>query len=126
MLTELLLLLAAIAGASFWFAGRRAAELATIIGRQACARAGVQWLDQSVHLLSMRLRRGPDGWLGLERHYGFEYSTAGEDRHAGRIVLQGNRLQAIAGPMPAGGEGGATVHDLDARRGVGHDSDRTI
>ena len=48
----------------------------------------------------LRLRRAPDGWLGLERHYGFEYSTAGEDRHAGRIVLLGNRLQAVAGPMP--------------------------
>jgi hypothetical protein len=51
MLTELLLLLAAIAGAAFWFAGRRAAEMATIVGRQACSRAGVQWLDQIVHLL---------------------------------------------------------------------------
>ena len=100
MLFELLLMLAGIAVAAFWFAGRRAAEIATVVGRQACARAGVQWLDQSVHLLSMRLRRGPDGWLGLERHYGFEYSTAGEDRHAGRIVLHGNRLQAVAGPMP--------------------------
>ena len=123
MLTELLLLLAAIAGASFWYAGRRAAELATIIGREACARAGVQWLDQSVHLLSMRLSRGPDGWLGLERRYGFEYSTVGEDRHSGRIVLQGNRLQAIAGPMPPSDDRGATIHDLDARRGLGRDGD---
>lgn len=100
MLAQLLFMVFAIALASFWYAGRQAAEIATRVGRQACARAGVQWLDQSVHLLSMRLRRGPDGWLGLERHYGFEYSTAGEDRHAGRIVLHGRRLQAVAGPMP--------------------------
>ena len=113
MLSELLLLLTAFAVVAFWFAGRRAAELAAEIGRRACARAGVQWLDQSVHLLSMRLRRGSDGWLGLERHYGFEYSTAGADRHPGRIVLHGHRLQAIAGPMPVAGASPATDLDLD-------------
>lgn len=100
MLAQLLFMVLIMALAAFWFAGRQAAEVATHAGRQACSRAGVQWLDQSVHLLAMRLRRGPDGWLGLERHYGFEYSTAGEDRHSGRIVLQGRRLVAIAGPMP--------------------------
>jgi hypothetical protein len=100
MLAQLLFMLFFMALATFWYAGRQAAEVATRVGRQACTRAGVQWLDQSVHLLALRLRRGPDGWLGLERHYGFEYSTAGEDRHAGRIVLHGRRLTAIAGPMP--------------------------
>ena len=91
----------------FWFAGRAAAETATVIGQRACARAGVQWLDQSVHLLAIRVRRGPDGWLGLERHFGFEYSTGGEDRHAGRIVLHGRQLRALAGPMPPGPAGPA-------------------
>jgi hypothetical protein len=100
MLAELLFMLLAIALVAFWYAGRSAAETAVLHGRDACARAGVQWLDQSVHLLSLRVRRGPDGWLGLERHYGFEYSLAGEDRHAGRIVLHGRRLLALVGPMP--------------------------
>ena len=100
MLLEFVLMVAALAAVVFWLAGRRAAEMATVVGRRACERAGVQWLDQSVHLLAMRLRRGPGGGIGIERHYGFEYSTGGEDRHAGRIVLLGDRLQAVAGPMP--------------------------
>jgi hypothetical protein len=101
MLSTLIFLLLAIAALAFWFAGRAAGETATWLGQQACARAGVQWLDHSVHLIGMRLSRGPDGWLGLERQYRFEYSTGGEDRHAGRIVLHGRRLLALAGPMPA-------------------------
>lgn len=100
MLSTLIFLLLAIAFLAWWFAGRAAAETATWLGQQACARAGVQWLDFSVHLVAMRLARGPDGWLGLERHYRFEYSSGGEDRHAGRIVLHGRRLVALAGPMP--------------------------
>lgn len=100
MLSTLIFLLLAIALVSWWFAGRAAAETATWLGRQACERAGVQWLDHSVHLVGMRLARGPDGWLGLERQYRFEYSSGGEDRRAGRIVLHGRRLLALAGPMP--------------------------
>lgn len=110
MLATLIYLLLAIAVFGFWYAGRAAAEVAVHVGRQACRRAGVQWLDQNVHLLSIRPRRGPDGWLGLERHYGFEYSTGGEDRHAGRIVLHGRRVLSLVGPMPmpvpAGDTGG--------------------
>lgn len=100
MLGTLLLSIFAMAVVVFWYSGRAAAETATVIGQRACSRAGVQWLDQSVHLLAIRLRRGTDGWLGLERHYGFEYSTGGDDRRSGRIVLQGRRLKALAGPVP--------------------------
>ena len=100
MLTTLLALVAAMALVAFWLAGRAAAESAARLGQVACAQAGVQWLDDSAHLLAIRLRRGPDGWLGLERHYGFEYSNGGDDRHAGRIVLHGRRLHSLVGPMP--------------------------
>jgi hypothetical protein len=100
MLAELILLLALVAVLAAWFAGRAASEAAVHHGREACHRAGVQWLDQSVHLLAMRLRRGEDGWLGIERHYGFEYSLDGDDRHAGRVVMHGRRLRSLLGPLP--------------------------
>lgn len=108
MLGTLLASIFVMAVVVFWYSGRAAAETATVIGQRACTRAGVQWLDQSVHLLALRLRRGPDGWLGLERHYGFEYSTGGQDRHAGRIVLHGRRLVALAGPVPPPAQAGTT------------------
>ena len=100
MLSTLIMMLLAVAVVAFWYAGRGAAEIATRVGQSACAKAGVQWLDQSVHLLAMRLSRGGDGWIGLERHFGFEYSTDGDDRRSGRIVLHGRRLRSVVGPMP--------------------------
>jgi hypothetical protein len=87
-------------GGGFWSMQRAAAEAAIDYGRRACSRAGVQWLDQSVHQTRMRLRRGEDGWLGWERHYRFEYSHGGDDRHAGTLVLHGRRLVSLVGPMP--------------------------
>ena len=96
----ILLMIAGAAVVAWWNASRAAAERAEVLGRDACAAAGVQWLDQSVHLVAMRLRRGGDGWLALERHFGFEYSTNGDDRRSGRIVLHGRRLRSVVGPMP--------------------------
>lgn len=84
----------------FWSAGRAAAERAAAIGRNACARAEVIWLDHSVHLLGMRLRRGSDGWLCWERDFRFEYSHDGDDRAHGRITLRGAHLVSLLGPMP--------------------------
>jgi hypothetical protein len=85
----------------FWSASRAAAERAIVFGREACQRAGVQWLDQSVHQVRLRLRRNSRGRLAWERQFRFEYSTGGEDRHAGLITLQGIQLTALVGPMPA-------------------------
>ncbi|MFC4727884.1 DUF3301 domain-containing protein [Coralloluteibacterium thermophilus] len=84
--------------AAFWSAHRAAAEAALRIGRNACAAADVQWLDQSVQLAGMRLRRHPSGWIGIERSYHFDYSRAGDDRHRGRIVMLGSELREFVGP----------------------------
>lgn len=91
-------------GATFfwWSASRAAAERAGQLGREACDRAGVQWLDQAVHAHSMRLRRGDDGRLGVERNFRFEYSDDGIQRHIGQLVLRGDRLIAFSGPTRGG------------------------
>ena len=98
-----LLILLVLGGAGFFFftAARAAAERATEIGRDACQAAGVQWLDQSVHAIGMRLRRKDDGWLGLERSFRFEYSEDGESRHIGRSGLVGDKLVGFSGPSRA-------------------------
>ena len=99
MPTLLLLMIGAAVALAWWSAARDAAELAGDLGREACAAAGVQWLDQTVHASGLRLRRGEDGKLGFERTFRFEYSQDGQDRHIGRLVLRGRRLVAFVGPI---------------------------
>jgi hypothetical protein len=95
----LILLIAGSLGWAFWSAARAAAERAGEVGRNACNAAGVQWLDETVHASSIRLRSGDDGRLGFERTFRFEYSRDGHDRHVGRLVLRGGRLVAFSGPL---------------------------
>ena len=99
MPTLLLLMIGAAIAVTWWSAARDAAERAEDLGREACAAAGVQWLDQTVHASGVRLRRGEDGRLGMERTFRFEYSEDGSDRHIGRLVLRGRRLVGFVGPV---------------------------
>ena len=99
MSLTLLVLVSLILVAVFWFYSRIAAENATRHGRAACEEAGVQWLDQSVHQVRIRIRRNPAGQLCLERQFRFEYSSGGTDRHAGMITLLGPRVSSLVGPM---------------------------
>lgn len=85
-------------GAFAWTSAQAANEAARRHGERACADAGVQWLDQAVQLERVRIRRGDDGWLALERWYRFEYSRDGHSRHAGRLILLGTRLSGLFGP----------------------------
>ena len=97
----LILMIVGVTGWAWWSAARGAAELATDLGRQACHAAGVQLLDQTVHAIGLRLRRGEDGRLGFERTFRFDYSEAGDDRHVGKLVLRGDRLVGFVGPVGA-------------------------
>jgi hypothetical protein len=99
MPTPLILMILVGLGFAIWSSARAAAERAGQVGRDACRAAGVQWLDETVHASGLRVRRGEDGWLKLERSFRFEYSEDGHDRHVGRLVLRGQRLISFSGPV---------------------------
>lgn len=102
MSTLIVLMIVSAMVFAFWNSSRAAAERAGMLGREACRTAGVQWLDQSVHAIGLRVYRRENGWLGFERTFRFDYSHDGEDRHVGRLVLRGDRLVSFSGPvMPA-------------------------
>lgn len=99
MPTLVILMVVAATAFAFWSASRAAAERAERLGRNACHAAGVQWLDQSVHQIGLRVRRLDSGRLGFERTFRFDYSLSGEDRRIGRLVLLGDRLVSFSGPV---------------------------
>jgi hypothetical protein len=103
MTTTLFVLLALAALALLWSESRAMAETAARLGREACARAGVQWLDHSMALTRIALRRGDDGRLRVLRQYRFDYSRQGDDRASGSLALLGRDLLWISAPPPVDG-----------------------
>lgn len=85
-----LIFLAAVVFA--WSAARDASAVAQRQARSLCHEHGLQLLDQTVALRSIRLRRDDRGRLRWERTYQYAFSSNGEDRGTGLIALLGERV----------------------------------
>ena len=83
----------------FWLDSLRARELATGICRAACQQRGLQFLDQTVALRHLGVRRTHDG-LRLRRVYRFDYSEEGVGRQDGYLVILGLNLESISLGLP--------------------------
>jgi len=83
------------AGVAFWVDTLRVRERALAAGRRACARYGVQLLDETVQFAKLRLGRNEQGRLRLRRTYTFEFSETGDNRRHGAIVMLGAELQDL-------------------------------
>jgi hypothetical protein len=83
----------------FWLDSLRARELATGICRAACTQRGLQFLDQTVALRRIALRRAPEG-IRLRRVYRFDFSEEGAGRRCGHLVLLGLNLEEISFGLP--------------------------
>jgi hypothetical protein len=95
------LLIAALAGGLalgylLWHSALEAREAANRIAREACSRAVVQLLDETVAFAGFRLRRsGRDGRPRLLRTYSFDYSSDGVERLQGFVIMAGRNVEAV-------------------------------
>jgi hypothetical protein len=88
--------LAVVAGATwFWVDSLRARERAVAAGRAACARHGLQFLDETVAFVKLRPARDDGGRLRLRRTYAFEFSDTGNNRRQGVIVTLGGEIAEL-------------------------------
>jgi len=88
-----ILLLAALAG--FWLDSLRALETARHAGKRACNSAGVQFLDDTVTVTAMALKRRTGGQLAIRRTYHFEFSDTGDNRLEGTLILLGAQVESV-------------------------------
>ena len=78
-----------------WQLSMDAREAANRIAKDACSRAVVQFLDETVAFAGFRLRRDERGRRRLLRTYTFDYTSDGFERAQGFIVLAGAEVQSV-------------------------------
>ena len=96
-LSNLLLLVVLGAIVGLWLKLSVARERAVREARQQCQLYGLQLLDETVGLRSLRLRRA-NGLRRVERCYGFEVSVEGHDRQPGRLWMIGTAVTSVSLP----------------------------
>ncbi len=79
----------------WWRQATLALEAARSAGRRACRQAEVQFLDDSVVRLRIRLERGAGGRVHVRRRYGFEFATLGDRRYRGWVDVAGRRVLKV-------------------------------
>lgn len=94
-LAEIAALLALGGVAWFWLDSLKAREAGVLAARRACAREGVQFLDETVVGRGLRPARDERGHMVLRRAYEFEYSLTGNDRYQGSVVLEGREVTLV-------------------------------
>ncbi len=92
---ELWALLALAALAWFWYDSLRARERAVTLGRTACERDRLQFLDDTVECVRTRPARDSCGRMVLRRIYRFEFSDNGNNRRVGIIVMLGTQVESL-------------------------------
>jgi hypothetical protein len=94
-LIELLVLGLLAAAAWLWLDSLKARETGVRATQTACAEEGLQLLDDTVVIRSLRLARDDDGQLKLRRIYTFEYSDNGDNRRPGSVTMLGHRVELL-------------------------------
>lgn len=84
----------------FWLSADQARRRAVVAAQQACAAAGVQFLDQTVSLARIGVTR-VDGWLSWRRVYRFDYSPDGHSRARAHVRVLGTEVSADVIEPPA-------------------------
>lgn len=79
----------------YWLEGLRCKEIARAAGRHASQQAQAQFLDDTVELTKLRLRRDKRGRLAWYREYRFEFTRSGDYRIRGTITMLGQRVTHI-------------------------------
>jgi hypothetical protein len=78
-----------------WLDSLKVREAAVRAAKEICASEGLLFLDDTVAIAGIRLARGEDGRVRLQRAYDFEFSDTGNNRLKGSVVMLGHRLMLL-------------------------------
>jgi hypothetical protein len=79
----------------YWWNSISAYEVAYREAKSACQQLDLQFLDDTLDVVKLRLCRHSKGYMQLCRIYEFEFSSDGDSRYKGFIRLSGQKFEHI-------------------------------
>jgi len=90
--SDILLFIIVASGIAYWWYGAQSREFAINEAKRLCGLDGLQFLDQTVQQRRQWLSRNKQGSMCLCRQYTFEFTTTGEQRYQGRILIMSGKV----------------------------------
>lgn len=81
--------------AYYWSLTQKLKSIAIRAAKLRCREAGVQFLDHSVVQAKLRLAKDRQRRFGIQRHYQFEFTSTGETRYFGKVIVQNSHVVDI-------------------------------
>ncbi len=94
-MAEILLILFLLLLAGYWSSAMKAREIALSAVVFRCREMQVFLLDDCVALTAQWLKRDADGAIKVWRTFQFEFTSTGDDRYHGKVVMLGQKIQNI-------------------------------
>ena len=91
-LSELLIIMFLALLVWFWLESIKINEIARAVGARMCRDNNVQFLDDTVHLSTMRVGKNDFGQFKLLRKYKFEFTNSEFHRYGGELTLAGKQV----------------------------------
>jgi len=96
MSEHLILISLIVLGFVYWFHAQKIKELALAATHAHCLAMDVQMLDDYIAEAGLSLKRdNSSGKLLVERTFLFEFSSTGDERYNGKIIMRGERVASI-------------------------------
>jgi Protein of unknown function (DUF3301) len=90
--SDLFYIIPSVALVWYWLDGMPCKEMARRAGKIACNESSVLFLDDSVAINKVRLKRNEFGQMSLYRIYHFEFTGNGEQRSHGEVHIMGKHV----------------------------------
>lgn len=94
MLDLLLIILLLLIG-YYWSSALKAREIALVAVKMHCQKMDVQLLDEYVALSAFWPKRDKQGQIKAWRSYQFEFTSTGDERYNGKLIMLGNVVLSI-------------------------------
>ena len=79
----------------YWSSTMKAREIAFMAANVYCQKMEVFLLDEYVALNGQWLKRDEDGKIKAWRSYQFEFSSTGDERYHGKVIMLGGKVIKI-------------------------------
>ena len=79
----------------YWLNSISAYEVAYKEAKAACQRLELQFLDDTLDVIKLRLCRHQHGYMQICRVYEFEFTSDGNSRYKGYVSLSGKKYEHI-------------------------------